>query len=182
MTRTIDDIISATIGVEGGYSNNPNDRGGPTRWGITEQVARAYGYVGTMEALPRETAVEIYRKRYFLGPHLDQVQALSPAIAAEVFDTGVNMGTAVPITFLQRALNVLNRQGRDYGDVTADGQIGPMTIAALKAYLARRGADGERRLLIALNSLQGARYIELAEARPANEDFEFGWLDRAAAG
>lgn len=179
--RTIDDIIDATIGKEGRYSDNPKDRGGPTIWGITEQTARAYGYAGAMKAMPRETAAEIYKARYFTGPRIDLIHAHSPAVAAEIFDTGVNMGPPVAIGFFQRALNVLNREGRDYGDVAADGRLGPVTAQAFATYLAKRGAEGERRMLIALNALQGARYIALAEQNATQEEFLYGWLDRAAA-
>ena len=48
------------------------------------------------------------------------------------------------------------------------------TIDALRRLLAVRGAAGETVLLRALNSLQGARYIEIAEGRQANEGFVFG--------
>ncbi|OCO16336.1 hypothetical protein AN684_0205915 [Klebsiella pneumoniae subsp. pneumoniae] len=43
---TADQIIEGILGKEGGYVNNPNDKGGPTRWGITQTTARAYGYKG----------------------------------------------------------------------------------------------------------------------------------------
>ncbi len=39
----VDSLIDEVIGREGGYSNHPADRGGPTRWGVTEKVARAHG-------------------------------------------------------------------------------------------------------------------------------------------
>ncbi|MDK1233962.1 putative peptidoglycan-binding domain-containing protein, partial [Cronobacter turicensis] len=61
-------------------------------------------------------------------------------------------------------------------DMSVDGRIGPRTINALQAYLNKRGKDGERVMLVALNCQQGERYIELAEQRPANESFVYGWL------
>lgn len=173
---SIESIIDATIGKEGGYSNHSSDRGGPTRWGITQAVARANGYHGDMKALPRETAFSIYRHEYFEKPGFVGVAALSPAIAEELFDTGVNMGPAVPSIMLQRLLNALNRGGKDYPDLLADGRIGPATIAALRAYLKARGKEGEGVLLKALNCLQGERYVDLAEKRPANEAFLYGWI------
>ena len=45
---TIDTLIDGVIGREGGYSNHPADKGGPTRWGVTEAVARANGYRGVI--------------------------------------------------------------------------------------------------------------------------------------
>lgn len=175
---TIDDVLENVLVKEGGYSNNPADTGGETMFGITKAVARQNGYTGAMRALPRSLALEIYRQQYVLRPRFDRVGALSGAIGAELVDTGVNMGPAVAATFLQRALNGLNRQGRDFADIAADGIVGPGTLAALKAFLGKRGKLGERRLLALLNSLQGARYLELCEGRAANETFLFGWLDR----
>lgn len=173
---SIDSMIDALIAREGGYSNHPADRGGPTMFGITEEVARAYGYQGEMRKLPRAEAVRIYKLKYFMRPGFDRVADLSPAIAEEMFDTGVNMGPKSAALILQRALNALNREGRDYGDLKLDGDCGPSTILALKGFLDRRGAEGERVLLKALEALQGEKYIRIAEGRPANEAFVYGWL------
>lgn len=172
----VDDEIGKLIGREGGYSNNPADTGGATRWGITERVARAQGYAGDMRQLPRETAIAIYKRLYWLKPKLDRVAEIAPRVAVEMLDTGVNMGPAVAVTFLQRALNALNRGGADYADIGLDGANGPATLAALAAFVAKRGPAGDGVLLTALNALQGTRYIELAERRGANETFLFGWL------
>ena len=38
----ISDLIDELIDREGGYSDHPQDRGGATRWGVTEAVARAF--------------------------------------------------------------------------------------------------------------------------------------------
>lgn len=172
----IEQLIDEVIAREGDYSNHPDDRGGPTRWGITQAVARAHGYAGDMRGLPRSRASSIYRALYWDGPRLCDIAPLSPGIAAELFDTGVNMGAPVAAAFLQRALNALNRQQRDYRDLLLDRKIGPATIAALAAFLATRGTQGEAVLLKALEALQGERYIGLAEQRPANEAFLYGWM------
>ena len=176
-------LIDRVIGVEGGYANNRADRGGPTHWGITEATARAYGYSGNMRELPRDKAVQIYRQRYWVEPGFDRVAALAPKLAAELFDTGVNMGTGTAATFLQRAINVLNRQGSDYPDITADGRIGTGTIAALAALLKVRGPAAERVLTLICDALQGARYVAIAEASPSQETFVYGWIaNRTGAG
>ncbi len=170
------ELIDELIEREGGYVNHPADRGGPTRFGITEAVARAHGYAGPMKWLPREEAAAIYRRLYWLRPRLDAIADRSPRLAAELFDTGVNMGPAVAATFLQRALTALNRNGQDYPDLVPDGRIGEPTTAALDAFLAARGDMGETVLLRAIEALQGERYLRLAERRPANEAFLYGWL------
>src|SRR5438270_8139267 len=173
----VDGLVDALIEREGGYVDNPADKGGPTCFGITQAVARANGYAGPMRQLPRSEAEAIYRRLYWLRPRLDQVAERSGRIAAELFDTGVNMGPAVAITFLQRALTALNRNGTDYPDLTPDGRVGPATLAALDAFLAKRGrSSGETVLWRALEALQGERYLRLAERRPANEAFLYGWL------
>ena len=173
----IDELIDELIEREGGYVNHPADKGGPTRFGITEAVARAHGYGGAMAEMPRDEAVAIYRRIYWIRPRFDQVSGRAPRVAAELFDTGANMGPAVAATFLQRALTALNRGARDYADLVPDGRVGPATLAALDAFMDVRGRDrGETILLRALEALQGERYLRLAEKRPANEAFLYGWL------
>lgn len=173
---TIEQLIDNLLAREGGYVNHPADRGGATKFGVTEAVARAHGYTGPMSMLPRGEAAAIYRRLYWLRPRFDQVAIRAPRIASELFDTGANMGPGVAATFLQRALTALNRNGKDYPDIEPDGRIGPRTLHALDAFLDLRGAGGETVLLRALEAMQGERYLRLAERRPANEAFLYGWL------
>jgi len=170
-----DDLIDGLLEREGGFVNHPADRGGPTCFGITEAVARAHGYRGAMRSLPRAEAAAIYKRLYWHRPRFDAVAERTPLLAAELFDTGANMGPAVAATFLQRALTALNRTGKDYPDLVPDGRIGEATLAALDAFLAVRGKQGETVLLRAIEALQGERYLRLAERRPANETFLYGW-------
>ncbi|EFK8697972.1 hypothetical protein EGX65_27160, partial [Escherichia coli] len=125
--------------------------------------------------------LEILEADYWFGPRFDQVATLSPDIAAELCDTGVNMGPTVASRMLQRWLNVFNQQGKLYPDMDTDGRIGPRTINALRAYLQKRGKDGELVLVKALNCTQGDRYLELAEKREANESFVYGWMKERVA-
>lgn len=167
--------IEAILQREGGFVDHPNDKGGPTNWGITEQVARSFGYFGDMRQLPRETAFNIYLERYWAQPKFDKVNDLSQSIAEEMLDTGVNMGTGTAAKFLQRALNVLNVQEQHYPDIEVDGSIGRMTLFALSSFLNRRGREGEAVLLKMLNSQQSVRYMEIAERDKRQETFQFGW-------
>ncbi|MBB5469173.1 lysozyme family protein [Paraburkholderia sp. CI2] len=175
-----DTHIEALIPREGGYVNNSADRGGETIWGITVATARAYGYSGAMSQMPRAVAINIYRQRYWIQPRFDQVDAIDAALAEKLFDLGVNMGPATGVRFVQRALNVLNQQGRSYPDISVDGGIGPMTLAALKAFYAQRGQDGKRVLFNMVAAQQSVRYLEIAEKDASQETFEYGWqLNRA---
>lgn len=169
-------LIEKLIAREGGYVHHPADRGGATRWGITTAVARADGYHGPIRDMPRAVAAAIYERVYWRAPGFDRIASRAPLLAAELFDTGVNMGTATAIGFLQRALNALNRGASGYADLALDRAIGARTLAALDAFLARRGAAGERVLVRAVDALQGEHYVAIAERRPANEAFLYGWL------
>lgn len=177
MTKTKDQLVDEVIQREGGYVNHPADRGGETKYGITVAVARSHGYQGLMRDLPLDQAKAIYTRLYWTRPGFDKVAERSAAVAAELFDTGVNMGPAVASTFLQRVLTALNRAAKDYPDLVPDGRLGPATMAALDAFMAVRGKrGGEVVLLRALDALQGERYIRLAERSPSQEAFLYGWL------
>ncbi|ATI82910.1 glycoside hydrolase family 108 protein [Sphingobium yanoikuyae] len=178
---SIETLIDNVIGREGGYSNHPSDRGGATMWGITERVARKHGYKGDMRALPRATAVAIYRQEFAIDTGFAAVAQINEAVGEELFDTGVNMGPAVPALWFQESLNAFNQQGKLYPDIKEDGDIGPKTLATFRTYLKVRGADAERVMLRALNCSQGERYKMLARSRAANEDFVFGWFRNRVA-
>ena len=169
--------ITAVILKEGGdkYTDHPSDRGGPTRWGVTEAVARAFGYTGDMRTLPESIARQIYRERFWFQPNFHQVNELSVPLAKEMLDTGINMGTVWPGRFLQRSLNALNARAKHYPDIEVDGRIGPMTLHCLKSFLLKRGAEGEATLVRMVDSLQSVRYLEISEANPTQEDFQYGW-------
>ena len=111
-----DDALTALIGNEGSYSNNPADPGRETMYGVTAVVARANGYTGAMINLPLDTAKTIAKRQYWDKYYCDQ---FDPRIGFQVFDAAYNGGK--PAAWLQTAAGV-----------EADGIIGPVTIAAVK--------------------------------------------------
>lgn len=174
--ESITKIIDGVIEREGGYINHLSDPGGATMYGVTERVARASGYRGPMRELPRSTAYAIYYRQYVAAPKFDDVAAIDAAVAEELIDTGVNAGTGRAATWLQEALNALNCRGRDYPNIAEDGIVGRGTLAALKAYKARRGRAATATLLKALDVLQGGHYLRLADNDSKFEDFANGWF------
>jgi lysozyme family protein len=173
----IEQYLEELIKREGGYVNNPADRGGATKFGITEAVARTNGFKGNMKDLSLDVAKAIYKKQYWTAPRFDQINLINSAVAEELLDTGVNCGTSFAKPLLQRALNLLNNQGKGgWPDLAVDGIYGPATLNALKTYLAKRGKDGEKVLLRVLNIMQGQRYIEICERNPSQEQFFYGWI------
>jgi lysozyme family protein len=176
MKSAVADLIAEVIRIEGGYTNDSNDSGGETKYGITIRVARKFGYTGEMRDMPKSVAEAIYEHNYWYTPGFYDVSTLSLPIARELFDTGINCGQPKAAEFLQMALNALNREGKDYADVAEDSDVGPSTMKALTAFLKKRGIEGENVMLKALNCLQGARYVELSRLRQKDEKYVYGWL------
>lgn len=173
MVDVVDKVIDDILVAEGGYVNDSSDAGGETMYGITAVVAKANGYYGPMKSLPRATAIQIYKNRYWFEPKFDRVAILSEKVAAELADMGVNMGTKAAAVALQECLNLLNRQGKDYVDIKEDGTLGQGTLAVLASLLSKRGED---LLLKALIINRGARYLAIAKNNPVQEDFLIGWI------
>ncbi|KFA98796.1 glycoside hydrolase family 108 protein [Vibrio sp. ER1A] len=173
---SLQQIIEGVMAREGHRSNNADDLGGDTTYGITEAVARKYGYQGSMDDLTSKLAFEIYMERYVFAPRFDLIHDVSAMVGEEVIDTGINMGKPVAAKFLQRWLNAYNNKQAYYADLVVDGQVGPATITALKAFLAKRGKEGELVLWKSLNCSQGARYLHISEKREQNETFTYGWM------
>lgn len=180
MASVFEEELGHVLGLEKGYADQKNDRGGATNWGVTEAVARENGYTGAMQDYPLSEAAKAYRKIWD-RLMLDAVANVSRLVASEVFDTAVNCGDGNAVMFLQRSLNAFNRQGRDYPDMQIDGGIGPATLNALTRFLVVRQKLGETVLLKALNSLQAEYYVRVAERRPQDEDFVFGWINQRVA-
>lgn len=92
MADTFDKCFDLLMAHEGGYSNNPNDPGGETMWGVTKRVAVQNGYTEPMKSLPKEVARVIARKGYWTPYGCDK---FPPAVAFQIFDTVYNGGPAI---------------------------------------------------------------------------------------
>ena len=171
-----DKIIGEIIKREGGYVHNPKDKGGRTKYGITQATAHRAGWVGSVRNLPLSLAFDIYSSMYWDVNRIDDIISFSPKVGEKIADIGVNMGTKRAAYFLQRCLNVLNREEKFYKNVTIDGIIGDKSIEALNTFFEKRGEAGEVVIFKMLQSLQGERYVHLAESRAENEEFIFGWF------
>lgn len=163
-----EEIIKQIILVEGGYVNDPSDSGGETNMGITIETARMYGYRGPMMNLPEKVAFTIYEDKYWNALRMDAIVKLSKAIAAEVVDTGVNMGVRRAGNFLQRSLNLFGEY-----NLAVDGLVGSKTVSSLENYLDTRSENVLNKML---NCLQGAYYVTLAERREKDRKFIYGWF------
>lgn len=183
---TKQNIIMTTLIDEGGYVNNPNDSGGPTRYGVTSVIAKEhidlwskYSFNGDMQYLPKELAYEIIEREFWNRLRLDDILEISGEIAALLFEWMVNSGAHEPGKAIQEHLNASNRGGVDYDDILADGIVGSTTIRTLKAYVAKRGHIGKATLLQYLNASQIVDFRELTVKREKDEAFYNGWLARS---
>ncbi|MFO0522247.1 MAG: glycoside hydrolase family 108 protein [bacterium] len=127
MRGNFDACLAAVLKHEGGFVNHPKDPGGATNFGVTQATYDAYR---ADKKLPRKSVrfiakaevADIYRTRYWDAVRGDD---LPSGIDYAVFDFGVNSGPFRAVQFLQRLLGVAD-----------DGQIGPVTLAAVR----KRGA------------------------------------------
>lgn len=174
-----DQVIDEIIEREGGdtFTDRAEDRGGPTRFGVTQRTARDYGYQGDMRTYPRSEALRVYQAMW-QAMRLNVVEAQDADLASYLMDYGVNSGTGNAAMVLQRLLTTLNDRGRLYPDLKPDGSIGPMTLSALDAYCKSRGKQGKRVLAESVNALRIAHCVQLAERSEVQEANLFGWLNR----
>lgn len=150
--------VNHLLMVEGGYVNDPSDRGGETKYGISK---RQYPELD-IKNLTKEQAVEIYYLDYWQAYHCDKI---SPAFALFLFDAVVNHRPKTAVKFLQQTVNV-----------TVDGIIGNQTITALN--LQRADASYIHKALIRALAFRADFYHDLCVENPAQERFLMGWLRR----
>ena len=101
-----DVALKRTLEFEGGYSNDPQDPGGETNFGITEREAVRQGYNGDMRTIPMSMVQFIYHTSYWNSMQCDRIN--DQQIANHLFDCGVNMGSGTAGRILQKALNGLS--------------------------------------------------------------------------
>ncbi len=155
-----------TLGHEGNYVNDPDDPGGETKYGVSK---RSYPDVD-IASLTIEQAKAIYKKDYWEKQSCHLMEDW-PDVAIEIFDTSVNMGVGRGGKIFQEALNLANRNERDYQNIGVDGGIGAKTISAF------RSNKNKRLLFTIMNLLQGEFYIRLMRKNETMEKYQ-GWFSR----
>lgn len=163
----IDELITGILKREGWdeYTNKPSDRGGPTKWGITQKAWSEWlGRPATVEdvkAITEAQARAFYKAVYIERPRFDQIQ--DEFLMEFTVDCGVNHGTARAAQWLQIA-----------ADVVADGAVGPKTLAAVNA-------APWLKLTLKMIGIRGRFYAKIASDQlPADPDLPNlqGWMNR----
>ena len=129
---SFDRAFDLLIDREGGYTNHIADTGGPTRYGITKETARLYGYTGEMKDFPFKTAKAIYKEQYWR----DEFDQLPFAVAFNLFDGVVNSGAVRAVKWLQSAVGV-NVDGI-FGSKTLNAAMSQNPFDTVRKYNAAR--------------------------------------------
>ena len=149
-----ENAIKKVLINEGGYVNDPSDRGGETKFGISKL---SYPTLD-IKNLTVDGAKSIYKRDYWDRVKGDEIE--SNEVAYEIFDTSVNMGVRTASKIAQMVI-----------DVHADGIIGKHTLEKLNRF------DSE--LFISNFKLAKiARYAYLVRKHPPNRKFFYGWVNR----
>ena len=103
MKQNYNDCLTRLLKDEGGYSNDPNDAGGPTNFGITLKDYRLYinknGTAPDVKNMTVNQAKTIYKSKYWDALNCD---SLPSGVDYTCFDYGVNSGLGRPRKALER--------------------------------------------------------------------------------
>lgn len=157
MNHAFDNAVRQVIAREGGskLTNDPNDRGGLTKYGISK---RAYPDLD-IQNLTEAQATSIYKRDYWDVLNLDDVR--DPLVAAALFDTAVNMGTATAAKLAQ-----------SLAGVSVDGKIGPISITGINR--------SEPMIFLPMFVIARIeRYSDICTQDPSQKKYLHGWIRRA---
>lgn len=176
------------IPFEGTYSYDPDDAGGETYkgisrinnpnwygWRLIEHIKDTHknnwlSFVNKDSQL-QDLVLTFYKQNYFDKFNGDN---LPQSIADEMFDISINCGISTAISFLQRTINLLNKNQKYYNNISVDGLFGSLTLHALYLCLAHYK---ESFIINILNGYQIKHYIELMERNEKYEKY-IGWFNR----
>ena len=156
---TFDKAIGAVLEHEGGYTFDPNDPGGETKYGISRKT---YPNLD-IKALTLDQAKAIYKRDYWIYSRIQDQD-----VATKVFDMAVNLGPPAAHRLLQTALLALGET------VAVDGVFGPQTLAATNLV-------NPEQLLQELRARAAVYYAQTVVANPPEQKFLLGWMRRAVS-
>lgn len=158
-----DEAFSHVIGVEGAYSNDPYDHGGPTKYGITQDTLAGYRgkpvSADDVKNLQLAEAKLIYRSRYWNAIAGDGIK--SALVATILFDQAVNRGAVTAVQSMQLVLGV-----------KSDGVLGPKTLEALNA-------SEPRSVSFKFICAAQEHYARIVQKNNSQAVFLVGWLRRS---
>jgi lysozyme family protein len=176
--QRFDSAVVVVLKHEGGYTNDKDDPGGATDYGISLRFLKDHGIdlngdgeVNEMDikALDIDKAIAIYKQYWWDKYHYEAINSLY--YATKVFDMAVNMGGSQAHKLVQRACNQCGH------NLVVDGILGGKSLGAInEIYLHNRGEDLEYET----RDEQKWFYEHLAEEKPKFKKYLKGWLRRAS--
>ena len=181
--------INPVLVSEGGYVDDPDDRGGETVRGISRKHHPDWrGWIqvdGIKEA--RSVDIKVMIEQYFengegynliLDFYIEKYwskikgnEIKDQSLADKLLDVAINMGVKRAATYLQRAINTTNYKNEE---IIVDGILGSKSMAALASVSSTRGS-----LLPKLvNIMQGNHYINIIRKDRGQGKFLRGWMSR----
>ncbi len=171
------DAIKKVLEHEGGFVNNPLDKGGATNWGVTQTTYNQYmsaklgktysSTVDEIKKMPMDIAIDIYKKLYWDKIQGDKIRKYTVALA--IFDQAINRGVSSAVKQAQRVVKKLDPMG--FAKITEDGVMGPATLTALNSIAEKPFID---------NYLSESKlfYQNIVQRNPSQSVFLTGWLNR----
>ena len=148
------------IGHEGGYVDHPDDKGGKTKYGITQARYPSLD----IAKLTLEDARAIYKVDFW---DRYDIVLLPEKYRYLMFDMYVNHNPRAAAKILQRAIiNKAESQGFE-APIEDDGVVGMKTLGALREY-----RPEPWRLLV----FRAAYYVHIVLRNPSQKAFIAGWL------
>lgn len=156
-------------GIEGStFTNDPKDKGGPTRYGVTQHALATYlGRDVTVEEvrdMTPELAKAVYFHDYWIPLSCDRLSKFGTALC--IFTSGVLYGIGTAANMAQRSANICG------GTLKIDGDIGDMSVATLNVIK-------QEEFLKAFRSLVLLRINTIIATNPSDEKYRHGWENRA---
>ena len=181
------------LGIEGGFVDDPVDRGGATKYGISLRFLKAEGAIdedldgyadfdldmdgdidgADIRKLTVGDAKSLYKRSFWQAL---ECESFPRPIGEMLFDQGVNGGNHAAKKLLQQAINAVLRAGR-YRTIPlkVDGQIGDLTRRSFQSMWERH----PEQLVIEYREAVKDRYVAIVRRNPSQAKFLKGWLNRA---
>jgi lysozyme family protein len=164
------DNLTHILRYEGGYSNDKDDPGGSTNFGITQKTYDAHNTGKAqkdVKAITAEEVKEIYEKDYWFASKCHKIVKTHPNTTLCHFDCAVNQGVGAANHLIQRAVN----KALVAAVIVEDGIIGEKTLLAVDRTF-------DNHLLKHYLALRKDRYATLIHSRPVMGKFRASWYHR----
>lgn len=167
--------VSITLNFEGGYTDHPNDKGGATKFGITQGTLNAafkLGYVShnNIKKLTKEEAMTIYYKKYWLPA---KCHLMPSPIDIVHFDTVVNSGIGGGSMNLQRTINSLM-----LSSISVDGALGSISMEKFN----QMSSFYKPHVIAKVYLFERSKlFTRIAQRSPSQRVFLRGWLNRVVS-